>query len=627
MCGIFGAFAKDGVNEILMKSSTDALLHRGPDAGGYYVSDNKKLFLGHRRLSIIDVSDGANQPMHSADMRYIIIYNGEVYNFNELKNKLPGFAWKTTGDTEVILELFAKYGAESFSWLNGIFAFSVYDTVADKLWLCRDQLGIKPLFIQRNKGHLIVASELKAILAANKDDTSSSAFIISKTAVANFLHLGYIPEPLTIYRGIKKFPAGNYAVLDLQSEAWTRQQYWSAKDYYLTRPIADEAIVSQQYKEKLFAAVDRQMISDVPLGTFLSGGIDSSLVTAVATKVSAKKVKTFSIGFEDDHLDESKYAEQVARHLNTEHHTFKIKMEDILELIPDFINVYDEPFADSSAFPTMLVSKLAKEKVTVTLSGDGGDEFFQGYGMYNWAKRLSDPKLQLMRKPLYVASKLMSERYERAGRVFNFQSLKRIPSHIFSQEQYLFSEQELRKLLVKKDFDFNELNRLPDLGSAQEKQAFWDVEHYLKDDLLVKVDRASMHYSLETRVPLLDKELVEFSLNVPLSLKVHPEYGTKYLMKKTLYEMVPSAIFDRPKKGFSIPLNRWLANELKPLLDKYLNKQKVEFAGLVEYKTVNNLMEQYLGGKKFLYNRIWALLVLHWWYYSHNQKNTLGQQY
>lgn len=616
MCGIVGAFVKDGINIESMKLATDMLIHRGPDAGGYYTSTNKNVFLGHRRLSIIDVSQGANQPMQSASGRYVIIYNGEVYNFESLKLKLPDCQWKTTGDTEVVLELFVRFGAESFSWLNGIFAFSIFDTREEKLWLCRDQLGIKPLFIQRTNDKLIFASELKSIIQANKEAGKNTNFLISKKAVAHYLHLGYIPEPLTIYRGIKKFPAANYAVLDIKTNEWNRYSYWQAKDYYLSNPITDEPTALSQYKEKLFSAVEGQMISDVPLGTFLSGGIDSSLVTAVASKISNTKVNTFSIGFEDAKFDESPYANQVAEHLNTAHHLFKVKLEDILALVPEFLGVYDEPFSDSSAFPTMLVSKLAKEHVTVTLSGDGGDEFFQGYGMYTWAKRLDDVKMQLARKPIYWASKLLSERHQRAGRVFNFPAAKRIPSHIFSQEQYLFSEQELKRILVKNNFDFSDLNILPKHGTAEEKQAFWDVEHYLKDDLLVKVDRASMHYSLETRVPLLDKNLVEFSLNIPLAFKVSEEYGAKTLMKKTLYEMVPQKIFDRPKRGFSIPMNKWLAKELKPMLDKYLSKQKIEYAGLVDYKIVKSLMDQYIGGKIFLYNRVWALLVLHWWYYE-----------
>jgi asparagine synthase (glutamine-hydrolysing) len=616
MCGIIGSFVRCGIDQDKMKKATDLLIHRGPDSGGYYTSPSGLVFLGHRRLSIIDVSEGANQPMYSHDKRYVIVYNGEVYNFEVLKQKLPGFDWKTQGDTEVVLELFAKFGAESFSWLNGIFAFSVYDTIEDKLWLCRDQLGIKPLFIQRNNEQLIFASELKSILVSNQKHDNNNGALISKKAVAHFLHLGYIPEPMTIYRGIKKFPAGNYAVLDIKTNEWNRQKYWNARDYYLKNPIENEADAFKQYKEKLFAAVEKQMISDVPLGTFLSGGIDSSLVTAVASKISPKKVKSFCIGFEDAKFDESPFAHQVASHLGTDHHLFKVKLDDIFSLFPEFLSVYDEPFADSSAFPTMLVSKLAKEHVTVTLSGDGGDEFFLGYGMYNWAKRLQDTRVQMFRKPIFLASKFMNERHQRAGRVFNFPAVKRIHSHIFSQEQYLFSEQELKKLMFKNDFDFSELNITPKSGTAQERQAFWDIEHYLKDDLLVKVDRASMHYSLETRVPLLDKDLVEFSLSLPLSMKVSEEYGTKYLMKKALYEMVPQQIFERPKKGFSIPLHNWLSNELKPMLEKYLGKQKIEYAGLVDFKTAQKVINQYMEGKTYYYNRVWALLVLHWWYYE-----------
>jgi asparagine synthase (glutamine-hydrolysing) len=387
------------------------------------------------------------------------VYNGEVYNFETLKKKLPQFPWKTNGDTEVVLELFVQFGVESFSWLNGIFAFSIYDSLEEKLWFCRDQLGVKPLFIQRTNGKLIFASELKSIIEANKEVGKKAHFLISKKAVAHYLHLGYIPEPFTIYRGIKKFPAANYAVLDTKTNEWNRYNYWKATDYYLSNPIMDEATALQHYKEKLFAAVEGQMISDVPLGTFLSGGIDSSLVTAVASKISNKKVKTFSIGFEDAQFDESQFAHQVASELHTDHHLFTVKFDDVLALVPEFLDLYDEPFADSSAFPTMLVSKLAKEHVSVALSGDGGDELYQGYGMYAWAKRLDDVKVRIAHKPIYWASKFMNERYQRAGSLFNFPAAKRIASHIFSQEQYLFSEQELRKLLVKNKFDFSELNR------------------------------------------------------------------------------------------------------------------------------------------------------------------------
>jgi len=616
MCGIFGSVSSLKADKEQFVRSTDTLIHRGPDAGGYYSSPAGNVFLGHRRLSIIDTSATANQPMHSADARFVIVYNGEVYNFNTLRARLPGFSWRTGSDTEVILELFARFGPEVFAWLNGIFALAICDTLEDKIWLCRDQLGIKPLFVKRGRGDLLFSSELKAITAvAPGQHTGTPAKPqINKEAVPLFLHLGYIPEPHTIYEGIEKFPAGHYAVLDVESGEWTQTRYWNVADHYLTGPLKDEGIALKQYREKLFAAVERQMISDVPLGTFLSGGIDSSLVSAVAAKISPQKVKTFTIGFEESRFDESAYADQVARHLGTDHHLFRVNESDILDLIPEFISVYDEPFADSSAFPTMLVSRLARQHVTVTLSGDGGDELFQGYGMYAWAKRLQDPKIKHLRKPLHLISRMMNERYQRAGKLFDYPHPDRIPGHIFSQEQYLFSEQELRRLLLQPGFDFTTLNRLPAKGLPQERQAFWDLEHYLKDDLLVKVDRASMRYSLETRVPLLDMEMVEFALNLPYSLKVKEGYGTKYLMKKVLYELVPREVFERPKRGFSIPLGKWLRKELKPLVGKYLDRELVSEAGFVQWHYVEKLLNDYQGGKTYMYNRIWVLLVLHWWY-------------
>lgn len=618
MCGIFGAFAKNDIDIPGLQKATDTLIHRGPDFGGYYEdAETHQVFLGHRRLSIIDVSAHANQPLYSSNKRYVIVYNGEVYNFKELKNKLPNFNWQTSGDTEVVLELFVQYGTESFAWLNGIFAFAIYDTVTKKIYLCRDPLGIKPLFIQREKGRLLFASELKAILAGQYSiGLKSKNLTISKTAVAHFLHLGYIPEPYCVYKGIKKFPAANFGIYDTKTQEWAREKYWDVKDFYLQNRQIDESTALKAYKEKLYGAVERQMLSDVPLGTFLSGGIDSSLVTAVASKISNTKIKTFSIGFENAQHDESIFAENVAKHLNTEHHLFKLKTDDLLDLVPEFLHTYDEPFADSSAFPTMLVSKMAAQHVKVTLSGDGGDEFFQGYGMYQWAERLNDPKLILLRKPYVWLSQFLNQRHQRAALVFDYPKSTHKQSHIFSQEQYLFSEQELKKLLRKNKFDFDGINKHKHKGSPRERQALWDIENYLKDDLLVKVDRASMRYSLETRVPLLDKEIVEFAIGLPLHLKLSDTLGTKHLMKQTLYELVPQSLFDRPKQGFSIPLKQWLKKELRPMIEKYMTKPKIEIAGIIEYAEYTKLAKDFYGGKDYLYNRLWAMFVLHWWYYE-----------
>jgi len=616
MCGIAGSYSKNKIDKQAMQKATDTLLHRGPNAGGYYLDDTGKVFLGHRRLSIIDLSTTANQPMYSSDGRFAMIYNGEVYNFNELRTKLPEQLWKTHSDTEVILELFAKYGAESFKWLNGMFALAIYDQQNHKLFICRDQVGIKPLFYYWDETDLVFGSELKVIKELLKLEGKQAALQINRTAIPYFLHLGFIPEPLTIYQKVCKFPSAHYATVDASSGKMEFYKYWKAEEHFLTSPVTSEKEALPKYKDLLFDVVQSQMISDVPLGTFLSGGIDSSLVTSVASKLSTQKVKTFSIGFQENKYDESPYAEAIAKHLQTDHQTFKVSVNDILELIPSLLDVYDEPFGDSSAYPTMLVSQLAHQKVTVTLSGDGGDEIFQGYGMYTWAKRLHNPFVKALRKPAYLLTQMMGNRYKRGGALFNYPSEKHLYTHIFSQEQYFFCEKELKDLLVDTSFNFDEINTLHVVNNNAEQadlQAFWDFNNYLKDDLLVKVDRASMKYSLETRVPLLDIRIIEFGLNLDYNLKVQKEYGTKYLMKKVLYELVPKEMFNRPKRGFAIPLKEWLQGPLKYMITDYLNDTIVKEYRIVHPEKISKLLAEFYAGKDYLYNRIWLLIILHWW--------------
>ena len=615
MCGIAGCFSikNTTVFEGLAPMS-NRIAHRGPDADGFYYNSAKTVGLAHRRLSIIDLSEDANQPFYTADGRYVAVYNGEVYNFQELKERLPNFNWRTHCDTEVILELYAKYGAQSFAWLNGMFAIAIYDIQQHKLCIARDHIGIKPLFYYWDGTTFLFSSELKSIKSSK-----TVKLKVNKAAMAEFLHLGFISQPHTIYEQVYKFPTAHYMTIDTQAGTILAiEKYWEVADYYLHAPTTDEAQAEKQYKDLLYNAVEKQMISDVPLGTFLSGGIDSSLVTAVASKISKQKVKSFSIGFNEKKYDESSHAKAVAAHLGTEHHQFMVDVRDVLDLVPSLLDVYDEPYADSSAFPTMLVSKLARQHVTVTLSGDGGDETFQGYGMYTWANRLDNPLVHLFRTPLYMLSQQLGNRYKRAGTLLNYSNREHLHSHIFSQEQYLFSEHELADILVPSlaSFNFDEINKLSipaHKGNAAEQQAMWDLKCYLKDDLLVKVDRASMKYSLETRVPLLDTRLLEFAFNLPYSMKVREGYGTKYLMKKTLYELVPREIFERPKRGFSIPLPIWLRGELKYLIDQYLNDSSVRACGVVKPEYVSKLLKRFEAGEDYLYNRIWVLLLLHWW--------------
>jgi asparagine synthase (glutamine-hydrolysing) len=348
----------------------------------------------------------------------------------------------------------------------------------------------------------------------------------------------------------------------------------------------------------------------------LSGGIDSSLVTALAAKSrGAQGINSFSIAIDNGKYNEGKFAKAVSQHLGTAHHEFVVKEKEVLELIDRFLPAYDEPFADSSAFPTMMVSRLARQQVTVALSGDGGDELFHGYGMYQWAKRLAHPLLPIFGKPAYAATRLMNNRFQRLGHLFDIPSNQQKLSHIFSQEQYYFKQQELDRLLIYPTYNFSEINRLPKTSrilSPEEQQSLWDFRYYLKDDLLVKVDRASMQYSLESRVPLLDYRVVNFALNLHPTLKIQGG-KMKYLLKEILFQYVPKEIFDRPKWGFSIPLDKWLQTDLRYLLEQYTDARIIEKHGLVNNEEVQLIKKLYFKGANYLYNRLWTLVVLHWW--------------
>jgi asparagine synthase (glutamine-hydrolysing) len=613
MCGIAG-FISPEYNLEHLQRITQTIQHRGPDAEGFYFEETGKfnIGLGHRRLSIIDLSSAANQPMHSHNGRYVMIYNGEIYNYKEIRNeKLGGYAFKSSGDSEVILECYARYGTESFQWLNGIFALAIWDKQEKKIIVARDHLGIKPLYYYVQNQSFVFASELKAIKKAIPE------LKINYSIIPSFLHLGYIAHPHSIYEGVKKLSAGSYAEIIINKEnniSISEHSFWKIQDKISSKVVSEESIAKKQLNDLLIDAIQKQLISDVPIGTFLSGGTDSSVVTAIAAKVSDQRVKTFSIAVTDGKVNEAPYAAAVAKHLHTEHYELPITQQEMLGMVPDFLNVYDEPFCDSSAFPTMLVSKLARQHVTVTLSGDGGDELFWGYNSYLWAKRLTNPLLKISAPLIYAGSKLLNSRYKRVGKLFEKHDPAYFKSHLFSQDQYFFSEKELTNLLIKPTFDFSEINHCYKGRklTIEEQVSFWDIENYLKDDLLVKVDRASMRYGLETRVPLLDYRVVEFALNLSPQLKINKEGTMKYLLKQVLYDYVPKQLFDRPKWGFGIPLVKWLKTDMKWLIDKYCSKQIIEEAGIVKYKEVEKMVTLYQANKHdYLYNRIWAVVVLH----------------
>ena len=604
MCGIAG-FISSQLDKVNLSSMTDSLAHRGPNASGLFYDPTNNIGLGHRRLSIIDLSASANQPMESGCKRYTVVFNGEIYNYHEIAEEL-NTPLKTNSDTEVIVEAFAKWGVDFVKKLNGMFTISIYDTKTNNLYLFRDRIGIKPLYYHWNQSDFLFASELKSIKSSGIELT------INKQAIASFLHLGYIPQNHTIYQNTFKLPAGSYGVFE--KNKFEIIPFWKPEDCIKKETITDYREAKNLLKTELNLAVEKRLISDVPLGTFLSGGIDFSLVTALAAKHSPTKLNTFSIGFKDAKHDESAYAKKVAQHLNTNHHEFILTQDDALNELDKIMNNFDQPFADSSALPTFLVSKMAKKHVSVCLSGDGGDELFMGYGSYNWAKRLSNPFLWSLRKPISTVLNMSPiPIHKRASWLFKGNKAG-IKSHIFSQEQYLFSEKELNRILKSNDSNYfssiNNEQEMARLLTPGENQAFFDLKNYLKDDLLVKVDMVSMQNSLEVRVPLLDHNVVSLALNIDQQHKFHSDGTQKFILKDILYDHVPKHFFDRPKWGFSIPLEKWLQKELHYLIDQYLHPNVLNEHGIFNVSEVLNLVNRFNNGETYLYNRLWAIIVL-----------------
>lgn len=615
MCGITGySFTNDDAQESIIAAMATTLTHRGPDATGYYVHQGTAL--GHLRLSILDLSQAANQPMHSHCGRYVMVYNGEIYNYKEIlqevQNIKPHFVPQTSSDTEVILEAFTIWETDFVEKLNGMFAIAIYDKSNGQLFLFRDRLGIKPIYYYHSQGKLAFASELKALKAHPEIQRH---FSLNEVAINQFLHLGYIPAPNSIYKEIHKFPAGSFARF-LQGEL-TITPYWQADHKLKSEQISDKHEALQTLRNLVESSVKYRLISDVPYGTFLSGGIDSSLVTAVAQSLHNNPINTFSIGFWDQEYNEASYARKIAEHLGTRHHELIISEKEALEWMPRLNHIFDEPFADSSAIPTLLVSQMARQHVTMTLSGDGGDELFFGYGAYIWARRLSAAWIPAVRMPAAMLLNMGTQRYKRAAGLFENPGKHFLRSHIFSQEQYLFSRKEIQHLLQKHlqhPFSLREkpLNTHLQL-SPEEEQALFDLHYYLPDDLLVKVDRASMHFGLETRVPLLDYRIVEFALNLHPDLKIRHGQA-KWLLKQLLFEYLPKEYFLRPKKGFAIPLKRWLKKDLKDYAMAYLNPAAIARTGILEPKAVERLLKAfYQNDQEILYNKIWLLVVLQKW--------------
>lgn len=606
MCGFAGYYSLfNSFSSNELESVGGSIASRGPDYQGVY--SDERVGLVHRRLKIIDLSDDANQPMLSDDGRYVMVYNGEVYNYDDIRREQQ-IPVKTSSDTEIVFKTLISDGIDAVETYNGMFAIAFYDTKEKKMLLIRDRMGVKPLYYFWDGTNFAFASEIKALLEFPFIKKNKS---INYTALNEFLHLGYTGIEGTIYTNIYKVPAGSY--IEVSENGINIQSYWSTYNYIQPETIDDFYSAKEILRDLVEQSVRYRLKSDVPYGTFLSGGIDSSLVTAVAQKNLSTRLNTFTIAFAENKYDESQYARQVAEYLGTNHTEMTVTQKDALNLIPSILDTFDEPFADSSAIPTMLVSKLAKTQATMILSGDGGDELFMGYGAYRWAERLQKQSIKLLHKPLSFFLRQGNSWSKRGGNVLNYTNTENIPSHIFSQEQCLFSRKEISSILnpdIVRDIHLNEYPEVARTLSAAENQALFDMNYYLREDLLPKVDRSSMKYSLEVRVPLLDYTIVEFALNLNEKLKVHGD-TQKYLLRQVLYDYVPSNLFVRPKWGFSIPLEKWLQTDLSFLIDDYLNDNLIRKTGIFNQKEVQKLVRKFRSGRNgYLYNRIWQVILI-----------------
>jgi len=640
MCGVVGFLTRKHFESFSrsLPEATASLAHRGPDDSGIYVDASAGVGLGHRRLSILDLSPLGRQPMAGDDARVRIVYNGEVYNFKVIRKALEkaGHQFRSDSDTEVILEAYLEWGTECLSRFIGMFALAIWDGRRRRLFLARDQIGIKPLYYYHHEGSLIFSSELRGILAF-KGITQT----LDAGAVPLFLHYQYIPSPRTIYQHIFKLLPGHFLICDSETFrtcSWAVTPDASSRRSSLSGISGSESACLDQLQDILTQAVSDQMVSDVPLGALLSGGIDSSLVAAIMQQVSSRPVRTFSIGFRESSFNEAPWAARVAAFLGTSHTELYVTSKDALSVIPRLPEIYDEPFADASAIPSILVSQLTRSHVTVALSGDGGDEQFCGYTRY-WATQAMASGFQklpgYLRTWIYrslsrVSTAFAENLYHRlqpvlpsAFRSANFpdkwQKLIAQMNHADLQSLYrvsvcLWDRDRTRRLTGR----FPEPSRFE---QAFDRTKDWpalsrlmrvDQQTYLADAMLVKVDRASMAAGLEIRVPLLDQRVVEYASRIPENYLYRKGEG-KVILRRLLSRYVPASLFERPKMGFAIPVSRWLRGELRPVLLDYLSEGRLKREGLFDASMVAATVSDHLSGRANHPHRLWALLMWEMW--------------
>lgn len=612
MCGITGFIDfNNALDRLDLIRMTDSIEHRGPDGVGYsnWSLDKTTIGLGHRRLSILDLSESGKQPMTKHGLH--ITYNGEIYNYREIRKELIdlGYQFISDSDTEVILSAFDKWGVDCVHKFIGMFAFALFHKEDNKIFLFRDRAGVKPLYYYWKNKTFLFSSELKAF-----HQISSFEKQLNLQSLAEFFQYGYISTPNCIFENCHKLDQGHYLIFDLKRGEFFKKKYWDVFDCVRTRKekLTEEECL-ETTESLLTSACNYRMVSDVPVGIFLSGGYDSSMVTALIQKERTQKVKTYTIAFEDDNFNEANHAALVAKHLQTDHHEMVCSMEQAKSIIPMIADICDEPFGDSSIIPTYLVSKMAREEVTVALSSDGGDEQFIGYSRYLKAIKLGSVMNKLpdfVNKTIGSLGSTVASKdriREKIWQTFQCSNISSIPS---IQTQNLFSR-EINQLIrgVSIEGVIGNLSYSTDLNSLFAAE----YQHYMQDDIMVKVDRAAMAVSLEGREPLLDHRIAEWAFQLPLGVKYRNK-TLKYLLKEITHKYIPKEIMDRPKQGFAIPVIDWLQGDLSYLISQYFSKKRINSQGLFNYSFVEQHLKRFKNKSPESEVFIWHMLVFQMWY-------------
>lgn len=637
MCGIVGYWDKRGADSKIAEQMALSIAHRGPDSAGTWLDSTGNLAMAHRRLAILELSSAGHQPMLSPCKRYSLVFNGEIYNHldlrAELKQQNVDFSWRGHSDTQTLLVALQHWGVEkTLKKLNGMFAFAWWDAVEKTLSLARDRMGEKPLYYGNNKGLFLFGSELKSLKAHPKFQST-----IDRNALALYMRHNTVPAPWSIYQGIKKLPPAHFVVITQAGDEISEPHcYWDlAKiaEQGTNNTITNTQILTDELEHLLLNSVHNRMASDVPLGAFLSGGFDSTMVAALMQAQSKQAINTFTIGFNEQNYNEATHAKAVAKHLGTNHTELYVSAKEAMAVIPQLPLIWDEPFSDSSQIPTFLVSQLAKNYVSVSLSGDGGDELFYGYSRYTQGNKICSklgflplPVRQIIAslmqifpgKPIEYLIQFLPKSMQiphLADRLPKLAGVVRQKTAIGCYQSLISHWKDPAQLVIgatEPRTIFNQPERQPKLTDFREQMMYLDSVTYLPDDILTKVDRASMAVSLEARVPLLDHKLVEFAWKVPISAKYRDGRG-KWLFREVLYRYLPRELMDRPKMGFGVPIDEWLKGDLRDWAEALLDEKRLREEGFFNPAPIRKMWQEHINGKRRWHYYLWDVLMFQAW--------------